>query len=419
MVAPSTSGGEVEASPEVQRAIEGSRGGGQALDSGVRRRMEVVLGTDFGGVRVHTDAKADSLNRALSAKAFTAGGDIYFREQEYRPGTAAGEELLAHELTHVAQQGGGPAGGPMVIGDPDDAYEREADAVSHAYGREEGSFIASREGAAVAPAATPAAAGRIQRQPDGPTKYNPPAGVVASGQLQGQVGVVDVGDTSGIQDAILALLPSPFKEPGAQGKVAARWFTNDNIQSNIVNMTKGTPLAYGGITATDAMAEYYADIAVTARASNFDFVRADEIAVAGVGSTSSVSGGSSGNLGHSQTFGAEGGGGVGGHEGGPSASGKVSASAGETTGATSTGSMGGSVSRGTGAAPDSVLFTCAISYIIEVTYSRSPRTWTSIASLGLANLASEIIDENYQYFNFFYGTGAQVRYPGADCPPAG
>jgi hypothetical protein len=165
MVAPSTSGGEVEASPEVQRAIEGSRGGGQALDSGVRRRMEVVLGTDFGGVRVHTDAKADSLNRALSAKAFTAGGDIYFREQEYRPGTAAGEELLAHELTHVAQQGGRPARGPMVIGDPDDDYEREAGAVSHAYGREERSFVASREGAAVAPAATPAAAGRIQPQP--------------------------------------------------------------------------------------------------------------------------------------------------------------------------------------------------------------------------------------------------------------
>jgi hypothetical protein len=97
--------------------------------------MEAVLGTDFGGVRVHTDARADSLNRALSAKAFTAGGDIYFRGQEHRPGTAAGEELLAHELTHVAQQGGRPAGGRMVIGDPDDAYEREADAVSRAYGQ--------------------------------------------------------------------------------------------------------------------------------------------------------------------------------------------------------------------------------------------------------------------------------------------
>ena len=47
---------------------------------------------------------------ALGAKAFTIGNDIGFAEDRYQPGTAEGRRLLAHELTHVAQQSrGGPA----------------------------------------------------------------------------------------------------------------------------------------------------------------------------------------------------------------------------------------------------------------------------------------------------------------------
>ena len=48
--------------------------------------MESAFQADFSGVRVHTDAGADWLNRSLSAKAFTTGSDIYFRHGEYNPG---------------------------------------------------------------------------------------------------------------------------------------------------------------------------------------------------------------------------------------------------------------------------------------------------------------------------------------------
>jgi hypothetical protein len=53
---------------------------------------------------VHTDARSDALNRALEARAFTTGQDIFFRSGEYDPGSAAGQALLAHELAHVVQQ---------------------------------------------------------------------------------------------------------------------------------------------------------------------------------------------------------------------------------------------------------------------------------------------------------------------------
>ncbi len=88
----------------VQVGIERVRGGGHALDGAVRGQMEQAFGADFGGVRVHTDGQADQLNQALQARAFTTGQDIFFRRGEYRPGSGAGRQLLAHELTHVVQQ---------------------------------------------------------------------------------------------------------------------------------------------------------------------------------------------------------------------------------------------------------------------------------------------------------------------------
>lgn len=101
-------GGEVEASVEQQ--IQQAQGGGHALDANIRRSMEGAFGADFSGVRVHTDAKADTLNRSLNARAFTTGNNLFFRRGEYNPGSSGGKQLLAHELTHVVQQGGsGPA----------------------------------------------------------------------------------------------------------------------------------------------------------------------------------------------------------------------------------------------------------------------------------------------------------------------
>ena len=94
------------ATSEVEEAIHRSRGGGRSLDSGVRTQMESAFEADFSSVRVHTNTQADSLNRALSARAFTTGQDIFFGNGEYNPGASSGRELLAHELTHVVQQHG-------------------------------------------------------------------------------------------------------------------------------------------------------------------------------------------------------------------------------------------------------------------------------------------------------------------------
>ncbi len=115
------------AHPDVEAAIAASRGGGRALDPGVRERMAPGLGDPLGDVRVHDDPAADGLARSVSARAFAVGSDLFFAQGEHRPGTAAGDRLLAHELTHVVQQRGAPASGPLTVSNPGDALEREAD----------------------------------------------------------------------------------------------------------------------------------------------------------------------------------------------------------------------------------------------------------------------------------------------------
>jgi hypothetical protein len=64
-------------------------------------------GVDFSQVKVHNDAVSDQLNQSIQARAFTTGQDVFFRGGEYNPGSRGGQELLAHELTHVVQQSGG------------------------------------------------------------------------------------------------------------------------------------------------------------------------------------------------------------------------------------------------------------------------------------------------------------------------
>jgi hypothetical protein len=68
--------------------------------------MEPRFGADFGGVRVHTGDRAAGMNRDLGAQAFTHGSHIYLGEGKNDTASPAGKRLLAHELTHVVQQGG-------------------------------------------------------------------------------------------------------------------------------------------------------------------------------------------------------------------------------------------------------------------------------------------------------------------------
>ena len=87
--------------------IHTMRGGGHPLPTAERGFFEPRFGVDFGQVRVHHDAHAGETARMVSAKAFTLGSDIVFGASQYAPGTSQGRRLLAHELTHVMQQGHG------------------------------------------------------------------------------------------------------------------------------------------------------------------------------------------------------------------------------------------------------------------------------------------------------------------------
>jgi hypothetical protein len=122
------------ADPGVAASIADARGGGAGLGDGVRGEMESAFGADFRGVRVHTDARADTLSRALGARAFATGSDLFFRSGEFAPSSPGGRKLLAHELTHVVQQGGtAPAvQRELEVGDPDAPQEREAERAAEA-----------------------------------------------------------------------------------------------------------------------------------------------------------------------------------------------------------------------------------------------------------------------------------------------
>jgi hypothetical protein len=89
----------------VQRVREHS--GGRPLSREERSYFEPRFDRDFSGVRLHDNPLADTAARSVSARAYTLGSDVVFRSGAYRPGTTDGQHLLAHELTHVLQQGGG------------------------------------------------------------------------------------------------------------------------------------------------------------------------------------------------------------------------------------------------------------------------------------------------------------------------
>jgi len=76
--------------------------GGQRLPEGIQREMEAGLGADFSEVRVHDNAEDQGDAADLSAKAFTFGNHIWLGAGQ----SANDRRLMAHELTHVVQQGG-------------------------------------------------------------------------------------------------------------------------------------------------------------------------------------------------------------------------------------------------------------------------------------------------------------------------
>ena len=96
------------------------------------RLMEPRFGHDFSRVQVHTDAKAAESAQAVNALAYTVGRDVVFGSGQYTPGTHEGRKLIAHELTHVAQQRQNePRPTSLTMGPAEDAFEAQAHSLPH------------------------------------------------------------------------------------------------------------------------------------------------------------------------------------------------------------------------------------------------------------------------------------------------
>lgn len=181
---------------------------GQPLPEAIREKMERAFGHDFSHVRIHLDGGAADAADALSAVAFAIGHDIYFNRSAWRPGTREGDELLAHELTHVVQADEGripQSSGGMEVSRPNDPHEREAERMGRQVVRELGRT--SAEPAADSQHATTGTESGQHAAPESAT--------------QGPVGLPGPASQDGALEAVSAETAPAVEPAGPQAAVAA------------------------------------------------------------------------------------------------------------------------------------------------------------------------------------------------------
>ena len=103
---------------------------GQPLDGDTRGFFEPRFGHDFSDVRVHTSPTAAASARAVNSLAYTVGRNVVIGAHPHTSETTEGRGLLAHELTHVAQQKGSSAESELTLGARGSSAEQEAHRVS-------------------------------------------------------------------------------------------------------------------------------------------------------------------------------------------------------------------------------------------------------------------------------------------------
>ncbi|MEO6950362.1 MAG: DUF4157 domain-containing protein, partial [Polyangia bacterium] len=127
-----TGGGRHDFHKEDERVL--GRGEGARLPLELEQRLGKLLGHDFSHVRIHTDDGAAGTAERLGAHALTVGSHIFFGRGAFSPGSAAGDRLLVHELTHVVQHDHGRlahGGAGLRVTSPTDSVEQEARAAEH------------------------------------------------------------------------------------------------------------------------------------------------------------------------------------------------------------------------------------------------------------------------------------------------
>jgi len=104
------------------------KAGGSPVDPDVAGRVGAHLGADLTGVRVHSDPLAQQSSAAMGARAFAYQNDVFLGAGE----SPSDVKLMAHELTHVVQQGAATAQPQrkIAVGAANDPAEAEADRVA-------------------------------------------------------------------------------------------------------------------------------------------------------------------------------------------------------------------------------------------------------------------------------------------------
>ncbi len=125
----SASGETVSDDAATRLAAARSRSG-MPLPPWLRARFERSLGADLSAVRVHSDDSAGAAARAVGARAFAHGQDVFFAEGKYQPDSNAGQRLLAHEVAHTVQTAAGSSRPGLSA--PGDAIESDADVAADA-----------------------------------------------------------------------------------------------------------------------------------------------------------------------------------------------------------------------------------------------------------------------------------------------
>lgn len=96
-----------------------SFGTGLPLSEEDQVKFSSILGYDFSDVRIHSDASAAHAAEEMGAAAFSKGDDIVLGQGEYNSGDPKSEDLLAHEMMHVAQSKSGKTDDTILRADKD------------------------------------------------------------------------------------------------------------------------------------------------------------------------------------------------------------------------------------------------------------------------------------------------------------
>ena len=121
--------------PDVEAAIAAASGRGNQLHTGVADHvgggLRPVLGETCASTPTTTPPRS---SRAVSARAFTSGTDVYFAQGEYKPGLVRRRRAARARAGPRRAAARRADAGPLTVSQPGDALEREAEAAARNIG---------------------------------------------------------------------------------------------------------------------------------------------------------------------------------------------------------------------------------------------------------------------------------------------